>query len=67
MVALWFLSPKYIEGDETILESGILEKLADEGQLAAYRHDGFWQCMDTIRDKRYLETLWQSNQIQWTI
>lgn len=57
----------YIQGDETILESGVLEKLADEGQLAAYRHDGFWQCMDTIRDKRYLETLWQSNQIQWTI
>ena len=48
----------YIEGDDTVLERGPLEKLANLGQLAAYKHYGFWQCMDTQRDKDNLEKLW---------
>lgn len=47
------------------LESDILEKLSTEGQLMAYRHDGFWQCMDTLRDLKYLENLWNSGQAPW--
>ena len=57
----------YIEGDETIFERGPLERLAAEGQLAAYRHDGFWQCMDTLRDKVRLEELWESGTAPWKI
>jgi glucose-1-phosphate cytidylyltransferase len=55
----------YIEGDDTILERAPLERLAAEGQLAAFRHDGFWQPMDTIRDKLLLEQLWQSGKAPW--
>jgi glucose-1-phosphate cytidylyltransferase len=55
----------YIKGDETGLEGDVLERLAAERQLAVYRHEGFWQCMDTLRDKRYLETLWQQGHAQW--
>ena len=55
----------YIEGDTTVLESDVLERLADEGQLHAYQHAGFWQCMDTMRDKRYLEELWASGNAPW--
>lgn len=55
-----------IEGDQTLWERGPLEELAAEGQLVAYRHDGFWQCMDTLRDVRYLESLWQSGAAPWT-
>jgi glucose-1-phosphate cytidylyltransferase len=47
-----------IEGDETIFEKGPLETLAAEGELMAFRHDGFWQPMDTLRDKDHLEELW---------
>lgn len=54
-----------ISGNDTSLESEILEQLAKERQLAAYRHAGFWQCMDTLRDKRFLESLWDSNQAPW--
>jgi glucose-1-phosphate cytidylyltransferase len=57
----------YLDNDEDSLESGALEKLAQDGQLAAYRHDSFWQCMDTLRDKRYLEALWRENQAPWKI
>jgi glucose-1-phosphate cytidylyltransferase len=42
-----------------------LERLAQDRQLVAYRHQGFWQCMDTIRDVRLLNTLWESNQSPW--
>ena len=49
-------------GDDTSLEADALERLAADGQLAAYRHDGFWQCMDTLRDKRLLEALWESGE-----
>ncbi|MBI2266347.1 MAG: NTP transferase domain-containing protein [Armatimonadetes bacterium] len=56
---------RYIEGDRTVLESQALERLASERQLAAYRHDRFWQCMDTLRDKRLLESLWQEGHAPW--
>lgn len=55
----------YIKGDETYLEREPLERLAADGQLAAYRHDGFWQCMDTLRDVRLLEELWDSGKAPW--
>ena len=50
----------YLEGDGTNLEADALPRLAADGQLAAYRHAGFWQCMDTLREKRLLEALWQN-------
>jgi glucose-1-phosphate cytidylyltransferase len=55
----------YIPSDSTNLEAQVLEQLAKEGQLAAYRHDDFWQCMDTLRDKRQLENLWQTGSAPW--
>ena len=55
----------YIKGDDLSLESDTLEQLAADHQLAAYKHDGFWQCMDTLRDLRLLEHLWQSDQPPW--
>jgi glucose-1-phosphate cytidylyltransferase len=55
----------YIEGDATHWEKEPLERLAQDGQLMAYRHSAFWQCMDTIRDKALLETLWQSGRAPW--
>jgi len=57
----------YIDGDDTIWEREPLERLAEEGQLAAYRHDGFWQPMDTLRDVRLLESLWQSGDVPWKV
>jgi glucose-1-phosphate cytidylyltransferase len=56
-----------IEGDETVWEQQPLEKLAKLGQLAAYSHDGFWQPMDTLRDKHYLEELWDSGKAPWKV
>lgn len=55
----------YIEGDQTIWEREPLERLAADGQLAAYRHEDFWQCMDTVRDLKLLEDLWHSGQAPW--
>jgi len=55
----------YIEGDATLWEREPMEKLASAGQLAAYRYDGFWQCMDTLRDVRLLESLWQEGRAPW--
>ena len=55
----------YIEGDDTLFEREPLEGLARDGQLMAYRHDSFWQCMDTLRDKVLLEDLWQSGDAPW--
>lgn len=55
----------YIEGDDTQWELGPLERLAAEGQLMAYRHTSFWQCMDTLRDKKLLEDLWQHGGAPW--
>jgi len=55
----------YLENDSTILEREPLERLAAENQLMAYKHDGFWQCMDTQRDKQKLEDLWESGEAPW--
>ncbi len=55
----------YIEGDEAIWEREPMRLLAEKCQLAVYQHDGFWQCMDTLRDVRALEQLWQSGQAPW--
>lgn len=55
----------YIEGDITIFERQPLEKLAAEKELIAYKHNGFWQCMDTVRDRIYLEGLWESKKAPW--
>ena len=55
----------YIDGDAATWERGPLERLANEGNLAAYQHHGFWQPMDTLRDKLYLEDLWQSGRAPW--
>jgi glucose-1-phosphate cytidylyltransferase len=55
----------YIEGDSTLWEREPMERLAAEHQLAAYRHGGFWQCMDTLRDVRLLESLWQDGRALW--
>lgn len=55
----------YLADDETILEKDALERLAADRQLAAYRHADFWQAMDTLRDKRWLEASWQSGQAPW--
>ena len=57
----------YIDGDETIWEREPLERLAEDGQLVAFRHDGFWQPMDTLRDVRLLESLWQSGDVPWKV
>jgi glucose-1-phosphate cytidylyltransferase len=55
----------FIENDQTILEKSPLERVASIGQLSAYKHNGFWQCMDTKRDKDTLETFWASNNAPW--
>lgn len=55
----------YIEGDDTQWEREPLEQLAKDGQLMAYRHHSFWQCMDTLRDKHLLESLWQGGNPPW--
>ncbi len=57
----------YIEGDHTVFEKEPLQRLAAEGQLMSYYHDGFWQCMDTQREMQYLEKLWQSGKAPWKI
>jgi glucose-1-phosphate cytidylyltransferase len=57
----------YIVDDETIWERDPLERLAKEGELAAFPHDGFWQPMDTLRDKNYLEELWELNKAPWKV
>ncbi len=57
----------YIDGDATHWEKEPLERLARDGQLMAYRHENFWQCMDTLREKRYLESLWDSEKAPWRV
>jgi glucose-1-phosphate cytidylyltransferase len=64
------LSPTVIDlikGDETIWEREPLEQLAAAGELKAYQHNGFWQCMDTLRDKNHLEELWASGKAPWKV
>jgi glucose-1-phosphate cytidylyltransferase len=57
----------YIAGDETVWEREPIEQLAADGQLAAYRHHGFWQPMDTLRDKHQLEDLWERGVAPWAV
>ena len=57
----------YIEGDNLILEQFPLQQLAQEEQLMAFEHNGFWQPMDTVRDKNMLEQIWNSGQVPWKI
>jgi glucose-1-phosphate cytidylyltransferase len=57
----------YLTDDHTILERDPLEQLAADMQLKAFRHEGFWQPMDTIREKQFLETLWNENRAPWKI
>ncbi len=57
----------YIDGDSTTWEKEPMEKLALEGEFKAFKHNGFWQPMDTLRDKNYLEQLWDSNNAPWKI
>ena len=55
----------YIDGDGTVFEKEPLEKLANEGQLMSYMHKGFWQCMDSVREKQMLEKLIEKNKAPW--
>ena len=57
----------YIDGDDTVLEKDVLAGLAGQGQLQGRVHRGFWQCMDTLREKRQLEQLWDSGCAPWRI
>jgi glucose-1-phosphate cytidylyltransferase len=57
----------YLNGDDSSLETNALEGLVADKQLVAYRHDGFWQCMDTMRDKILLEHLWKTGQMPWKV
>ena len=68
--AFFVLEPdvfEYIDGDDTQWEREPLERLARERQLMAYKHDSFWQCMDTLRDKKLLENLWESGDAPWKV
>jgi glucose-1-phosphate cytidylyltransferase len=58
---------EYISGDETYWERTPMERLAAEKQLVAFRHDRFWQCMDTLRDVRRLDRLWQGENPPWKV
>ena len=55
------------KGDGAVLETDLLERLAEEGQLSAYRHDGFWQCMDTLKEAQTLRRLWDDREAPWKI
>jgi glucose-1-phosphate cytidylyltransferase len=55
----------YIDGDDVMFEHGPMRRLAADGQLMAYRHDSFWQCMDTLREKKVLQQLWETGNAPW--
>jgi len=55
----------YLHGDDSVLEGDPLEHLAEDGELMAYQHYGFWQCMDTLRDRNRLQSLWESGEAPW--
>jgi len=64
------LEPEFfdlIDNDRTVLEEDPLERAAEAGELKAYLHDGFWQCMDTVRDRNVLEELWQTKKAPWMV
>jgi len=66
--AFFVLEPEvfeYIEGDATSWEHGPMEQMAREGQLMAWKHEGFWQCMDTLKEKQYLQSLWETGNLPW--
>ena len=68
--AFFVLEPEvlnYIDGDDTQFEKEPLERLAKDAQLMAFQHESFWQCMDTLREKHILETLWESDRAPWKI
>ena len=56
---------EYIKDDDCVFEKDVLPILADEGELMSYRHEGFWQCMDTKREQLILENMWISNNAPW--
>jgi glucose-1-phosphate cytidylyltransferase len=57
----------YLDGDECVLEYGPLQRLSAEEQLGVYRHDGYWQCMDTLRDMELLNQRWAAGDAPWKI
>jgi glucose-1-phosphate cytidylyltransferase len=57
----------YIDGDDTIWERTPVERLARDGNLMGYRHNGFWSCMDTLKEKKFLEELWTSGRAPWKL
>jgi len=66
--AFFVLEPEvfdYVDGDATMWEKAPMESLARDGQLMAYKHPGFWQCMDTLRHRAILEDLWASGEAPW--
>ena len=68
--AFFVLEPgvlEYIDGDDTMFEHAPMERLAADGQLMAYKHESFWQCMDTLRDKHLLQSLWDAGDPPWTL
>jgi len=68
--AFFVLEPgvfEYIEGDDTAWDYGPMMQLAQDGQLMAYKHESFWQCMDTLREKKLLEDLWASGKAPWCV
>jgi glucose-1-phosphate cytidylyltransferase len=68
--AFFVLEPEifdYIDAEHTVWEREPMERLAAEGQLMAYRHDSFWQCMDTLREKVLLEEMWQKGNAPWKV
>lgn len=68
--AFFVLEPQvldYVDGDDTQFEKEPLERLARDGQLMAYRHESFWQCMDTLREKYILQNLWDSDRAPWKV
>lgn len=58
---------EYISGDESVLEKDVLPKLALEDKLSAYKHDGFWHPMDTLRDKKRLNKMWFDQRAKWCV
>ena len=57
----------YIDHDDIYFQKEPMERLAADGQLMAFRHEAFWQCMDTLRDKVYLERLWETGEAPWKV
>lgn len=69
-IGFFVLQPEvfnYIDGDTMVFEQEPLKKLVEESQLKAYVHHGFWQCMDTLREKQHLEHLWNTDSAPWKI